>query len=615
LLYWLRAVASPLDTRAVRAGLATRLVGLSLDDLSELANDDEVFDAKSELIRKLHSTWQRQGVLAMLRQTLHLMGLPARWLVLVGGERRLTNFLHLAELLQDASAALEGEQSLIRWLATQIQVPGAGAEEQVVRLESDADLVKVVTVHKSKGLEYPLVFLPFAADFRAVERRGTPFVRMPQPNGERLLRIDYSDEELQFADRERLREDLRLLYVALTRPRHALWMGWGPLRKGLSKACVNEKSASGYLLGGQPQEPASRWRERFDALAGASAHIDCQTAPVSVGLTMLLPRGEPMPLEARLAYSAEFDRRWDIGSFSSLVRSAATVQAVDGQVLSTLSLSVWRPADDEPQESPQDPAVLLSVLTETQSSSPAWHRFLRGAVVGNFVHDQLEWLSGEDFALEPDAPGPQAERLRARCVRAGRGEQADDLVTWLTAVVHHELPPLGCSLAQLTSRLPEMEFWLPVELLPAQELDALCRKHILPGIDRARLPARSLHGMLMGFADLVFEHEGRFWVLDYKSNHLGPSGAAYDAQSLAAAMLDHRYDVQAAIYLLALHKLLKSRLGTSYDPAKQLGGAIYYFLRGIDGPAAGVHLEVATVEFLDAMEDLLERQPSARSAA
>lgn len=605
LLYLLRAVAAPLDSRAVRAGLATRLIGLELEELALLASDDEAFDAKSEIVRKLHSTWQRQGVLAMLRQTLHLLGLPARWLAVVGGERRLTNFLHLAELLQDASAALEGEQSVIRWLATQIETPGAGADEQVVRLESDADLVKVVTVHKSKGLEYPLVLLPFAADFRAAERRGTPFVRVPLANGDRELRLDYSDEELQAADRDRLREDLRLFYVALTRPRHLLWMGWGPLRKGQNKSCVNEKSASGYLLGGAPQTAPAQWREKFNALTSATTEIQCADAPAVVSNTMILPREAPLPLETRAPYQGEFERRWNIGSFSSLVRSAGAAQSAETQV-PVLPMTVLRPADDEPQAALRDSSILLNAMAGPEASEPAWHRFLRGAVVGNFVHDQLEWLSAEDFALEESAQGPLAERLRNRCIRSGREDQADDLVEWLAAVVHHELPPLGVSLAQITSRLPEMEFWLPAERLPAEQLDALCRQYILPGRERASLAAKSLHGMLMGFADLVFEQDGRYWVLDYKSNHLGSNGAAYDAHSLANAMLEHRYDVQATIYLLALHKLLKSRLGPAYDPATQLGGAVYYFLRGIDGPAAGVHVEKANVEFLEAMENLLE---------
>jgi exodeoxyribonuclease V beta subunit len=112
--------------------------------------------------------------------------------------------------------------------------------------------------------------------------------------------------------------------------------------------------------------------------------------------------------------------------------------------------------------------------------------------------------------------------------------------------------------------------------------------------------------MLMGFADLVFEHEGRYWVLDYKSNHLGSNGAAYSDEALINAMLEHRYDVQGAIYLLALHRLLRSRLGAAYEPAKHLGGAIYYFLRGIDGPCGGVHTQAASLDLLEALETLMD---------
>ncbi len=180
----------------------------------------------------------------MLRRSLHLFELPARWLAprlprdgvaglstprgaSLDGERRLTNFLHLAELLQTASTRLDGEQALIRWLAAQIDEAGLpGDEERIVRLESDADLVKVITVHKSKGLEYPLVFLPFASGFRPVDKRDTLFVDLvDEASGERGLHLDPTDQQISAADLDRQREDLRLLYVAMTRARHALWVG------------------------------------------------------------------------------------------------------------------------------------------------------------------------------------------------------------------------------------------------------------------------------------------------------------------------------------------------------------------------------------------------------
>jgi exodeoxyribonuclease V beta subunit len=173
----------------------------------------------------------------------------------------------------------------------------------------------------------------------------------------------------------------------------------------------------------------------------------------------------------------------------------------------------------------------------------------------------------------------------------------------LRRVCSTSLPPLGVSLATLETALPEMEFWLPSDGLRAARVDALCRAHLQSGEPRPQLPERTLKGMLMGFADLVFEHQGRYWVLDYKSNALGPRDADYTPAAMNAAMREHRYDVQAALYLLALHRLLKSRLGPAYEPAHHLGGAIYLFLRGIESRSAGccvVSPPVALIEELDA---------------
>ena len=165
----------------------------------------------------------------------------------------------------------------------------------------------------------------------------------------------------------------------------------------------------------------------------------------------------------------------------------------------------------------------------------------------------------------------------------------------------------------MPERLPEMEFWLPSAALDSARLDAICRAHLLPGRERPPLPPRQLHGLLMGFADLVFEQGGRWWVLDYKSNALGDEDAAYTPAALEAAMLEHRYELQAAIYLLALHRLLRARLGEAYDPAAHLGGAVYLFLRGVAAPGAGcVHLpaDVALLELLDTLDHLLADEAS-----
>ncbi len=156
-----------------------------------------------------------------------------------------------------------------------------------------------------------------------------------------------------------------------------------------------------------------------------------------------------------------------------------------------------------------------------------------------------------------------------------------------------------------------MEFWFPTERLDAQEIDRLCTTHLLGGRERPPLPARRLHGMLMGFTDLVFEHDGRYWILDYKSNALGDRDDDYTRDAIERAMADHRYDVQAAIYLLALHRLLQTRLRERYDPPRHLGGALVFFMRGIRGPEAGCYVLTAPPVLLDALDAAFAREPLA----
>jgi exodeoxyribonuclease V beta subunit len=600
LCLWLRGVAEPQDMRRVRAALGSRTVGLSLAELYDLATQDELLDLRAEQMRELRMVWQGQGVLAMLRQSLHVLQLAGRWRGQSDGERRLTNVLHLAELLQTASSQLDGEQALIRWLAQQIDEVNAGgagdSEEQTVRLESDEDLVKVITIHASKGLEYPVVCLPFAHSHRMMEAHKTPVLQLDDGEGERVWTLDFDKDDTKLADHDRLREDLRLWYVALTRARHALWVGWSPVNRQGGKSCVNHQSAAGHLLGGGLEFEAADWLPKLQALEKDADEqrlsVQLVSASAEVPLTVWARPAHTSELRDALSCTARIDKSWTIASFSRLTRDLAS-QTV-------LHMATPRPADDEPP-------VDAQALPEQAGPQAPWHRFAKGPSAGNFLHDQLEWLAADGFALD----APKAERLKKRCDNAGYKAQADDVVQWLTRVVAQPLRGPGAPLNALGTLLPEMEFWLPAERLHAREVDALCQQHLLPGVSRPQLPDAQLHGMLMGFADLVFEHEGRYWVLDYKSNHLGADEAAYTPQALAAAMAHHRYEVQAALYMLALHRLLRARLGEAYNPAQQLGGAVYLFLRGIDGPAGGCCTLPAPIELLDGLDAMLSAEVKA----
>ena len=623
LVHWLRAAATPQDATLVRAALALASVGLPLDVLAQLASDDVAFDQWADDLRQLRHIWASQGVLAMLRQSIHRFGLAARWLQHDGGERSLTNYLHLAELLQNASADLEGEQALIRWLINQIAENATQSDEQVVRLESDADLIKIVTIHKSKGLEYPVVCLPFASSFRGFDKRYVTSALLPTAGGERELVLDMNDEAQTRYEQERLRDDLRLLYVAMTRPRHALWLGFAAVKVGNGKACQTHHSAIGYLLGGAAPREAADWLVPLQALASAGTGIVLHSADAHTSVTRLAPRGHPAALQEVPDYRADFDRHWGIASYSRLTRDlksppqtlaqsslATPPPAWPAHVLSPLQ--VLRPADDEALPGGEagegtTPALPAATTGAGHAATPIWHHFQRGPLTGNWLHQQLDWLADQGFALRGNERLQQ--RLQARCEQGGYQESAPALVAWLTDVAHAPLPGLGVALADLPTARSEMEFWLPARQIDTAAIDALCRDYLLQGAERPRLQTSTLHGMLMGFIDLVFEHEGRYWVLDYKSNALGADDSAYDDHGLRAAMATHRYDVQAAVYVLALHRLLQARLGSAYDPETQLGGAVYFFLRGLHGPAGGVYTLTLPTQALGALDAMLELSP------
>jgi len=593
-LRWLHAVANPLDGGLARAAFATRTAGLPLAELARLSSDELEWEQRIEQLKALHVVWQRQGVLAMLRRFIHELGLPSELLQEAGGERRLTNLLHLAELLQAASGQLDGEQALIRWFAEQVAGEGEGGDERVLRLENDAELVKVVTVHKSKGLEYPLVYLPFAVTARKADRRNRSFFELVGKDGVRRIDFAMSEESLIAVDRARIEEDLRLLYVALTRARHFLWLGVAALAGKKTGENRLHESALGYLLTGGSPIAAADMPVHWERLRGDSEAIELRTLTPPEGMTMLARAEARPPLLDAPEFNASFERNWAVGSFTSLTRqtNAAPMRAQEETLF-------------EEEEAARAPAM--------RTEDAPWHRFPRGSVPGNFLHEQLEWMGQEGFAIADD-PGFDA-RLALRCERAGWQHRAEDTIAWLRTVAATRLPQLGAPLSAIAELLPEMEFWFPSDHLKTSALDRLCRTLLLDGAPRPALPERQLHGMLKGFADLVFEHEGRYWVLDYKSNALGPGDAAYGKAAMAAGMAAHRYDIQGAIYMLALHRLLRSRLGEAYDPAAQLGGAIFLFLRGIANPATrGCYLLAPDPALLDGLERLLDKDGGGHEA-
>ncbi|NLC37182.1 MAG: exodeoxyribonuclease V subunit beta [Alcaligenaceae bacterium] len=628
-LAWLRACAEPENGGYVRAALATAALGKNWSELDAFVRDEVRWEAMLERFAGYKEQWRKRGVLPMLRSYMHDFGVPARLFAQQDaggqeGERQLTDLLHLAELLQAASTSHDGEHALIRHLEECIEEGGQASvdgDASRLRLESDAGLVQIVTVHKSKGLEYPLVFYPYAYHCRPEIALELPAAWHDETGGQRVLANleDATDAQRQkilaSREHERLAEDMRKLYVALTRARHATWVALAPVD-------LLGSSAMGYLLGGSDACSADTLQDSLAGLVGDSSDISVADFPQT--LEGRYQHGDPTAFDpVWRSMSRRVEQRWSLSSYSSLSRLAverfehaaalhpdiANLALPDEARLETF-LEGWL-AEAAVQEA-TDLQAEWQPDADAVAQATGMHAFPKGATAGSLLHDLLEWVfkKGVRQALA-DHTALRAE-VERRCHSRGWQAHTDVVADWLQGFFTHSFQlalPGGQAagdlvLADLAVALPEMEFWFGVRDADLPLLDAVVTRHFVAGRPRAVIAAGRLNGMLRGFVDLVFEHEGRYYVADYKSNWLGATRLAYDGQAIADAILEHRYDLQSAIYLFALHRLLKSRLGDRYDYEQHVGGALVFFVRGIHSPSQGLHIERPPLAVIEQMESL-----------
>ncbi|RRJ85213.1 exodeoxyribonuclease V subunit beta [Aestuariirhabdus litorea] len=592
LLRLLMAVAEPTNERLFNAALATALLGYSAAELDRLTREESRWEAMQQRFIEARECWQYQGVLPMLHQLMRELGIAESQVMREEGERHLTDLLHLGELLQQASLEVEGEHGLLRWFAQQLGAQGEGGDEQQLRLESDRKLVKIVTIHSSKGLEYELVFLPFISLYRA-SRSGRY-----HEAGQRYWDLTDSQEAQEKGEQERLAEDLRLLYVALTRSIHACYLGIANVDARSRQRLA--ASAIGYLLNsareGSLEEGLGAQLQRLQAFTdqrfGAGV-LRIEAPPQGPIAPPQPPQAETEALSV-CAFKGMVANDWRIGSYSALVAHGSNGTPVGG---------AWGELPGFDPELQTEARVAATEPLRLDAFS-----FPRGAQAGTFLHSLFENLDFE-----------QAERASIEAMLAPR-LQAEDydpawvqpLADWLLQVLACPLSGLetGFALRQLSTQRKrvEMEFLLPVASLEAPALNRLLEHHgHLPLEGVAPLQFQRLKGMLKGFIDLVFEHQGRYFVLDYKSNHLGDRAEDYAPAALEQAMLEHRYDLQSLIYTLALHRYLKTRLA-DYDYERHLGGCYYLFLRGMaDGSGQqGIYYDQPDRELIAALDALLE---------
>jgi exodeoxyribonuclease V beta subunit len=644
----LGAVLEPGRASFMRQALATRLLGVNADAIGGIEADPARLQAWLERFRAWNALWVDRGFMRMFRALLAETDAAERLLSRPGGERRLTNVLHLSELLHRAAVAEHlGPAALVGWLADQRgENSSARAEHAEIRLESDERAVRLLTVHKAKGLEFPLVYCPFLWA-GGLFPMGFPLA-FHDESGRAFLDVNHQsklrDKNRDPARREAFAEELRVVYVALTRAKRRTTVFWGGFRQAGG-------SPAAHLFFPPPEKERGKVpvNTRLDKYSDEAllAELRALEASGAARVRRLAWDFDAPPLERAAIDAKAFTalaveqsvRAWQrVDSFSVLVKHVARTPADDDEhardrddgadrsreatygVAGGLELG----AGASPVQIGAGVALDATGSAITPSGEPERARivldgFPRGRVSGDFFHAILEDIdfataTGADlldaatekletFGLLRGVPAPVVDQLLAQAVAALR----DLLETPLA-------PAGGARLRDVPKarRFTELEFHVPVARGGAARLDrkrlaAVFREHpskVVPAgyaESLERLGFEPLSGFLKGYIDLVFEHAGRWYVVDYKTNHLSDFVDDYDLPRMTEAMQESHYFLQYHLYALAVSRFL-ARYEPGYDYEKHFGGALYLFVKGMrPGCSTGVFFEKPPSKRLEAL--------------
>ena len=621
----LEGMEMPHRSARVRTAALTCFVGHTARELDE--GGDALTDDVADRLRSYADVLARRGVAAVL-EAATTTGLPARVLSQVGGERLLTDLRHIGEALHEVALTERlGLVALLAWLRLQVaEGRGGRGTERTRRLDSDAAAVQLVTIHASKGLEYPVIYLPALAD-RNLPKPSTPLfhdeahqrcVDVGGPAGS-----TWNDAVRRWRDEE-AGEWLRLLYVAITRAQSQVVCWWAPTRNTPASPLQRMIQGRRPGLATVPDEFANRTDDeaaeffaRWQAAGGPtpepSVHVEPGAEP---------PREQTPPLEVR-DFTRGVDVTWRRTSYSSLSSVEVAATAVPpGGVASEPEVEA---KDDETMAADPVPAA-----TPDEASVPSPMADLPvGATFGSLVHAVLEHTDPDAADLRAEILDHLDEQLVWWPVDVDRDVLADALVAVCDSSLGSFAGAATLRQIPLRDRLRELDFELPLAGgTRLGDLAPLLRRHLPPGdpvrgyadaLDNPVLGDQTLLGYLTGSVDVVLRLPGpRYLIVDYKTNWLGPrdeplTAHAYRPEALDGAMAHSDYPLQALLYAAVLHRFLRWRQ-PGYDPELHLGGVLYLYLRGmcgpetplVDGEPCGVFAWRPPVALVEELSDLLD---------
>ncbi len=583
LLRVLQALALPESEQAMRTALTTDLFALSCDSLAGLDENEEVLSSLLDEFWQYHVCWRYKGFMAMFTNMLEKRKMREQLLCFDDGERRLTNILHLGEVLHQYEYREKASLfTLLSWFAGKIANRGKEVEDYQLRLESDAKRVRIVTIHRAKGLQYPVVFCPFS--WTGLRRQqGAVAFHLQDEQHTPALDLGSEKEKLhkEWAREEEQAENVRLLYVALTRAIHRCYVFWGNFRGA-------ESSALARLLHGCAD------------VAGMKRFVGLTDGEIAEELEELAGRsGGAIALHRIDEEDIVFGSR-PVGSDDGLVCSVFLGSLVPMQVtsFSAITAVVAREGEKKIHRELKEPGPddTLSVFA-----------FPRGAAPGTFMHDIFENLDFGQIIHDPQTCRDLIEEklVRHRFDQKWREGIFSMVKNVLTTPLSMDIDAPVLQDITLERRLNELEFYFPLSAVKAGTVKAALAKWGLEyGADVDFSVGK---GFLKGFIDLVFEHKGRFYVLDWKSNYLGPQLSDYRGDVLNEVMVREKYVLQYLVYTVALHHYLAQRMST-YSYEKHFGGVFYVFLRGVNpgkGPKYGIFHDLPDAGLVERLSEIL----------
>lgn len=592
----LKAIAQPGKIGVIRRALVTEMIGYSAHQLDALNKSENDWDTLFTRFVGYRDTWEARGFMAAAQSMVVEMQVTQNLLGYPDGERRMTNLLQLIELLQFKSRELPSHDELLLWLDKQFESQ-VYEDEQLLRLESDEDLVQVVTIHKSKGLEYPIVYLPFP--WRIGANRSDEIALFHDRKTLQAM-ADFGSSELSISKEleaeEGFAENIRLLYVALTRAKHLCVMCWGNIKKA-------EASALAYLVhqskNHNEDAPVSNMKGRSESeiiedLQGLAAKVPQSIAVITKPALQCHYQNtaEQEPLCFR-EFAGSIDRQWKITSYTGLL-SGEDNGLPDHDTVATL------PEDEDVEQQASIEESLGDI-----ANLPA------GARTGEMIHDLFENI---EFTSSEYLPEAVSETLKRYGQLGRRGlTQPIDWTQVVVELINNSLDTTldaesGFRLRDIEAhdRLNEMEFFFSIKGVNSKAINT-----VLADSEQYRDTAKglsfpALKGLMRGFIDMVARKNGRYYIVDYKSNLLGDQRRFYSRDNMQQAIRSHRYDLQYLIYTVALHRYLKNRM-PEYQYERDFGGVFYLFVRGMQvGSKAGVWFDRPPITIVEALDQCFD---------